>query len=212
MSLRPSWGGVVMVPGVECRHVGWRAQCAAFSAAAVLVMAGCSSSTATKAPAKEDSADASTADTREAATSRSVSATDTARKRATAAYLGMWRDMAEAARTSDWKSPVLARYATGEALEAITRGMYADHRNGLVTKGTPRNSPRITELAPTSAPTEAVLSDCGDSSHWLKYRKKDGRLADDEPGGRQSITAEVKKRDDGAWKVTRFAVWEVGSC
>ncbi|WP_199818778.1 hypothetical protein [Streptomyces sp. NRRL B-1347] len=120
--------------------------------------------------------------------------------------------MADAARTSDWKSPRLARYATGEALKAITRGMYADHRNGLITKGRPENSPRATKLAPASDPTTVVITDCGDSTHWLKYRMQNGKLADDEPGGRQSITAEVKKQKGGGWKVTRFAVWEVGSC
>ncbi|MFD5696487.1 hypothetical protein [Streptomyces lasiicapitis] len=145
-------------------------------------------------------------------TERTPPVSETARKRATAAYLGMWREMAEAAMTSDWKSPQLARYATGEALKAITRGMYADHRNGLITKGMPENSPKVTELAPAANPARVVISDCGDSSEWLKYRKKSGELADDEPGGRQSITAEVKKQEGGGWKVTRFAVWEVGSC
>ena len=37
-------------------------------------------------------------------------------------------------------------------------------------------------------------------------------LADNVPGGRRSITAEVKKQPDGTWKVTRFAVEAVGSC
>ncbi|GHE44033.1 hypothetical protein GCM10018785_12020 [Streptomyces longispororuber] len=139
-------------------------------------------------------------------------ATEGARRKATTAYLGMWRDMAEAARSSDWRAPRLARYATGEALKAITRGMYADHRNGLVTKGEPENSPKITKVTPAADPTAAMISDCGDSSRWLKYRKSNGEVADDKPGGRQAITAEVKKQADGRWKVTRFAVWEVGSC
>lgn len=113
--------------------------------------------------------------------------------------------------TSDWNSTKLAQYATGDALSAISRGMYADHLNGLVTKGEPKNDPKVTSATPAANPTTVMISDCGDSTHWLKYRKGNGELADDEPGGRQTIAAEVKKLN-GAWKVTRFAVEAVGSC
>ncbi|MGW7514136.1 hypothetical protein ACWGJ2_00890 [Streptomyces sp. NPDC054796] len=126
--------------------------------------------------------------------------------------MGMWRDTAEAGRTSDWRSPKLSRHAKGDALAAISRGMYADHRNGLVSKGKPKNSPEVTSVAPKSDPTTVMISDCGDSTHWLKYRTDNGELADDESGGRRAITAEVKKQPDGRWKVTRFAVEGVGSC
>ncbi|GGO54559.1 hypothetical protein GCM10012286_64610 [Streptomyces lasiicapitis] len=78
-------------------------------------------------------------------TERTPPVSETARKRATAAYLDLWRDTAEAAKTSDWKSPRLARHATGEALKAIMRGMYADHRNGLIAKGMPENAPKVTK-------------------------------------------------------------------
>lgn len=124
----------------------------------------------------------------------------------------MWRTMAEAGRTSDWKSAALSRYATGDALSVISRGMYADHLNGLITKGKPKNSPKVTSTAPESNPDTVMISDCGDSSYWLKYRKDSDKPADDEPGGRQAITAEVKKQASNGWKVTRFAVEGVGSC
>ncbi|MET8983195.1 hypothetical protein ABZX85_47255 [Streptomyces sp. NPDC004539] len=134
-----------------------------------------------------------------------------ARERASAAYVGMWRDVAEVARTSDWKSPKLARYTTGDALSVISRSMYADHRNGLVTKGEPKNYPKVISAEPEENPREVLISDCGDSTNWLKYRRDSGELADDTPGGRRAITAEVKK-GAGGWKVARFAVEAVGSC
>ncbi|MFM9442595.1 hypothetical protein [Streptomyces acidiscabies] len=150
--------------------------------------------------------------TASAPTSAPVSSpADTARSQATSAYVGMWRDVAEAARTSDWKSPTLARYATGEALSVISRSMYADHRNGLVAKGAPKNYPKVISVEPSARPTTVMISDCGDSTDWLKYRKDTGELADDTPGGRRAITAEVKTAA-GGWKVTRFAVEAVGSC
>ncbi|WP_199832116.1 hypothetical protein [Streptomyces acidiscabies] len=120
--------------------------------------------------------------------------------------------MAEAARTSDWKSPVLGRYATGDALSAISRGLYADHRNGLVARGGPKNYPKVTSATPTEDPATVMVSDCGDSTNWLRYRKETGELAADETGGRRAITAEVKKQSSGSWKVAWFAVKELGSC
>ncbi|BCL28553.1 hypothetical protein ACFFS2_30550 [Streptomyces aurantiacus] len=135
-----------------------------------------------------------------------------ARKRAKAAYAAMWRDMARAGKTADWRSPKLAAHATGDALSVMSRVLYADHVNGLVSKGAPKNSPKVTSVAPPDRPTTVMIEDCGDSTDWLQYRKDTGKLADDKPGGRRAITAEVKQQVDGTWKVTRFAVDGLGSC
>lgn len=142
----------------------------------------------------------------------SSSSADTVEHLATAAYLGMWQAMASAATTSDWRSPDLSKYATGDALQVITKSLYTDSRNGLVTKGAPKNSPSVSSVAPEARPTTVLIADCGDSTDWLKYRADNGQLADDTPGGRRAITAEVSKQSDGTWKVTRFAVQGVGSC
>lgn len=127
-----------------------------------------------------------------------------------AAYAGMWRQMAKAGETSDWQSPELAKYATGDALGVINRSLYTDHLNGVVSKGAPTNNPQVSQADPANNPTTIMISDCSDSSNWLKY--KNGQLLNDTPGGRRSITAEVKKQQDGTWRVTRFAVEGVGSC
>lgn len=137
---------------------------------------------------------------------------DVARRQAITAYQGMWRDFADAATTSDWRSPTLAHNATGDALSVLSRTMYADHYNGLVSRGQPVNNPRVSSVEPAEAPTTVMISDCGDDSHWLKYRADNGQLADDTPGGQRAITAEVKLAQDGTWKVTRFAVEAVGTC
>ncbi|WP_223006833.1 hypothetical protein [Streptomyces roseirectus] len=177
-------------------------------AAAALSVAGCSATGTT----------GTTPSGRQATTSNpapgspsTASPADLARKQASAAYVGMWRDVAEAAKTSDWRSPILSRHATGDALSVISRSMYADHRNGLVAKGAPKTYPKAISADPSAGPTTVMISDCGDSTNWLKYRKDTGELADDTPGGRRAITAEVKKAA-GGWKVARFAVEAVGSC
>lgn len=190
--------------------------CAGTCAAGVLIVAGCTGSgSGAQGDGGAGSADPRGGAATSAGSTRPVptaSSAGTAREQAVEAYLGMWRDMAEAGKTSDWDSPGLARHATGGALSVISRSLYADHLNGLVSKGEPKNYPKVTKVDPSANPTTVMISDCGDSTHWLMYRKDTGELADDKPGGRRDITAEVKRQKGGGWKVTRFAVWEVGSC
>ena len=142
----------------------------------------------------------------------SVSDLDNAKQSATDAYLGMWRDMEAAATSSDWQSPRLAQHATADAPPVITNSLRTDSQRGVVTKGQLKNFPQVTTVDPLSDPTTVLIKDCSDSANWLKYRVDNGQLVDDKPGGRQAITAEVKKQPDGAWRVTRFAVEGVGSC
>jgi hypothetical protein len=97
-------------------------------------------------------------------------------------------------------------------LTNLSRGLYADHANGLVTKGEPKLDPSVSSVEPPDVPTKIVVTDCGDSTNWLKYRKDNGQLADDNPGGRQLINAIVEKQSDGSWKVSDFGVHGVGTC
>lgn len=137
---------------------------------------------------------------------------DRASQEALAAYRGMWQDFVEAGVTSDWQSAALGRHATGIALTNLSRGLYADSYNGLVTRGEPVLDPRVTSVEPVDDPATVRVADCGDSSNWLKYRADTGVRADDNPGGRRMITAVVDLQADGLWKVSDYAVRDLGSC
>ncbi|HZZ97500.1 MAG TPA: hypothetical protein VFE19_10805 [Jatrophihabitantaceae bacterium] len=128
------------------------------------------------------------------------------------AYLGMWQDFVTAGRTSDWQSPLLADHATGDALLQMSRGLYADHYNGLITRGAPVDNPVVKSATPAADPTTVIITDCGDSSLFLKYYASTGQLAPEGAGGRQAITAEALKTAGGTWKIDRFAVEDVGTC
>ncbi len=141
-----------------------------------------------------------------------ASSTERAKSQAIAAYLGMWSDFATAGQTSDWQSPVLARHATAYALQVMEKSLYTDHQNGVITKGEPVDHPEVKSVGPASDPTVVVISDCGDSSQTHKYVAKTGQPAPGGAGGRQAITAEVRRQSDGSWKVDQFAVDGVGSC
>lgn len=137
---------------------------------------------------------------------------DRASREALAAYEAMWQDFVEAGMTSDWQSPALGRHATGIALTNLSRGLYADDYNGLVTRGEPDLDPRVTSVEPVDDPRTVRVADCGDSSNFLKYRADTGALASDAPGGRSMITAVVELQTDGSWKVSDYAVREPGTC
>jgi hypothetical protein len=147
-----------------------------------------------------------------AAPTSPVSVVDRAQQEALTAYRGMWQDFAAAGATSDWRSPRLGQYATGVALTNLSRGLYADHYNGLVTKGEPILNPSVFSVDPPQDPTTVVITDCGDSTQWLKYRADNGQLADDKPGGRRLINAIVDKQSDGSWKVSDYGAHEIGTC
>jgi hypothetical protein len=128
------------------------------------------------------------------------------------AYNGMWQDFVTAGRTSDWQSPLLGDHATGDALLQMSRGLYADHYNGLITRGVPVDHPVVKSATPAADPTTVIINDCGDSSHFVKYYANSGQLASGADGGRRLITAEALKGPQGTWKVDRFAVEDVGTC
>lgn len=187
---------------------------------ALMALAACSQShtpvratdSTTRSPDTPTASPSSTVSTPATSTQSATQPAADAKTAAVASYLAMWRDFAVAGHTSDWKSPRLAAHATGDALLQMSRGLYADHYNGLITKGYPVDHPTVSKATPADAPTTVLISDCGDSSHWLQYVAKTGKLAPGEMGGRRSITAEVKQLANGTWKVDRFAVEGLGSC
>ncbi len=175
--------------------------------AAMLALAACS--TGNTAPAT--SVDAAPTPSSPSPT-LALSPADKAKQDALASYRGMWQDFVAAGATSDWQSPKLGRYATGIALTNMSRALYADHYNGLVTKGEPTYEPAVSSVEPPDNPNKIVIKDCSDDSRWLKYKASTGQPANDTPGGRHLINAIVQKQADGSWKVSEYGVHEAGTC
>jgi hypothetical protein len=198
---------VVLRSTVDARGRRVALRCAA--ATVLVVLAGCSAGNGTDTPA---------ASTPPAVVSAAPSPTttitpaDMAGQAALDAYRGMWRDFVQAGTSSDWQSPLLGQHATGIALTNLSRGLYADHYNGLVTKGEPILNPVVASAEPADGPIKVVVTDCGDSTGWLKYRAKGGGPVEGSPGGRRLINAIVEKQPDGSWKVSDYGVQGVGTC
>jgi hypothetical protein len=82
-------------------------------------------------------------------------------------YLAMWGAYVTASSTANYQSPVIARYAAGAALSLLTNGLYANHQDGIVTKGKPSFSPSVTippaaeGVAAFSSVPQVAIADCG---------------------------------------------------
>jgi hypothetical protein len=147
--------------------------------------------------------------TRPAATSTTQAPTG-ASAQALTAYRAMWSDMVAASQTSDYQSPLLSEHATGSALSVLVQGLAKNQALGIVTKGKPVLHPQVTSLTPAANPTQATITDCFDSRHWLDY-KTTGGLTNNTPGGQHS-TAAIVTDAGGSWKVTQLAVQAAGTC
>ena len=191
VSERPTGGG----------RAGWRLGVIALLGAALL-LTGCDGGSPGPSPTSSVS-DASP-------TTAPPSPADVAKSQALAAYQAMWSDMAVAARTADYRSPLLPHHAARKALSILVRGLYTDKRMGIVVKGKPVTHARVVALSPPANPTKAQIVDCFDGRHWLTY-KVTGGLQNNVPGGFHRTTATVADVG-GVWKVTQLHVEASGTC
>jgi len=81
----------------------------------------------------------------------------------------MWNAYAEAGKSSDYESPELAKYASGQARSTLVQGLYDYKKRGVVIRGTPILKPRITSLHLEERPPRAELQDCAEGSTWRNY-------------------------------------------
>lgn len=180
-----------METGAWCRKA---AVC--FSALiAGVAMAGCSGDTSDSKPLPDASA------------AKTASGSESKNAEALTAYRAMWRDLTEAARTSDAASPQLDDHASGAALDMLKQGLQRGKREKLVVKGSPRLHPVVDRVGPAH---KVELRDCVDSTGWLQYRLN-GELKNNVPGGHGKAEATVE-RDGHKWKVTVLSMYPSGTC
>jgi hypothetical protein len=129
---------------------------------------------------------------------------------ARAAYLDMWQAYVAAARTADYQAPTLDHYAAGGALTVLTQGLYQEHQQGNVTLGQPVLHPAVTLVKGSGGGvTQADVTDCADSSHWLNYHG--GKPVAGQDLRHRYIIARLQPFD-GTWKVTYLNVGKAGTC
>ncbi|GAA1883897.1 hypothetical protein [Asanoa iriomotensis] len=127
------------------------------------------------------------------------------------AYRGMWKAYVEAIRIPDPNYPDLARYSQGDALDVWVKGLTSVKDQGLVGQGDVTLSPAVKSANPNTTPPTVEIRDCVDSSK-THLKKQDGSPYQDTPGGKRSTTATVARISEGVWKVTKIAIYGVGTC
>jgi hypothetical protein len=172
-------------------------------AVALVLLAGCDDNGDHPSPA-------SSAPGRTGSLPTSLAPSGVAAQAAIIAYRGMWNAWVEAGKTSDSESPALRTYASGDALKLIVSALLTHKQNQQVSLGEPVVDPKVTEVKPADAPTEATISDCVNDEKWLLY-KASGGLVNDVPGGRHNMTATVTATN-GTWQVSYFKLGKVGTC
>jgi hypothetical protein len=135
----------------------------------------------------------------------------TPEQEAIAAYEGMWRAFSVASESANWRSPDLARYASGRALSQLVESLQANEVRGVETRGTFVTRPTVTSADPPGAPTVVRILDCGDDSGTIRVRASDESPIEGSAGGRHRIQAEVRLVN-GAWSVVDFRLQAAGTC
>ncbi len=130
---------------------------------------------------------------------------------ALAAYRGMWKAYVDASQDPDPTRPDLTRYAADDALQVLVEGLETMARNGLASRGDVVLNPQVSSLEPADDPTSAEITDCVDTSGTELYRLS-GEPYEGSPGGPRRADATVEDTGNDGWKVTGFALYEVGSC
>ena len=133
---------------------------------AVLVLSSCSGDgDAEGAIATTTTGQAPT--TAAATTTTRPSKTDT-KAAVLAAYRAYWADVVAVGKTADWRSPRLAKHATGQALEKVRTHFRTMKAAGLIDLGTVKLSPKVTTVRGRTA----VVEDCIDVSRFLLHDAK----------------------------------------
>ena len=127
------------------------------------------------------------------------------------AYRQMWKAYIAAIKIPDPAFPDLAKYMQGDALKVFTDGLTRVKDQGLVGTGEVTINPSVVASMPNATPPTADIADCADTSN-SRLVKKDGSSYQDTPGGKRKVTAKAAQQPDGSWKVSAFAVHDVGSC
>ncbi len=139
------------------------------------------------------------------ATTQAVAAPAATRAAILAAYHGYWDALVAAGKTANPNYPGLARYATGAALVQAQTHFDQLRHAGQVDLGTVTLHPTITSVGPRVA----AISDCTDTTHWLRRDAKTGALREN-PATAPDKDLVSLTLTGGTWKVSYLT--RMGTC
>jgi hypothetical protein len=122
--------------------------------------------------------------------------------KALASYDGYWQAYVAAAANPGASTPDLAKYVADPLLTELRAELLQYHDQGIVYKGRPTWTPRVTSVNVSTRPYTASIEDCFDNAQWLPVFAKTGQSAA-APGQatRYVITTTVRLYDTNGWLV-----------
>ncbi|GAB7036001.1 hypothetical protein AB0G35_23990 [Streptomyces sp. NPDC021749] len=100
-----------------------------------------------------------------------------ARKDVLAAYSGMRTEQVKAYAAGDANGTKLEKYAADKALATVEGNLFRYRQGGIIFKGKPKSSAKVTALSLTTHPKTATVTECLDTTHWTPVVKSSGKEA-----------------------------------
>jgi hypothetical protein len=158
---------------------------------------------------EDPSETASQADRPVAEPSRKSTPDPTASERAAAerAVLTAYRRMQDSI-TAAYANPTrphrdLQQYAADKALAEIYETLYFYEKNGIVLRGEPTISPRVTSVDLDGIPRVATIVDCFDQRNWVPVDAKTGESVSAPGQNHRYVITSVARELEGRWYIVR---------
>ena len=187
---------------VERRSPIWTVAGAA-TAMVLLALVGCADAgEAPKPRASTPAAPAATSNSREAEAQREV----------LAVYDGYRNANVRAAATADHQSKELGRYVGEPLLGQLVNNLYVMSQNGIVSRGRPTWSPKVTMLRLNASPPTAEIVDCFDTTNWNAVFKATGKSAAAPGQTKRFKVSAVAKQVGGRWYIVESRAERTTPC
>ncbi|MFE9968244.1 hypothetical protein [Streptomyces sp. NPDC005525] len=124
-------------------------------------------------------------------------------------YRKMWAAQVKAYSSGTLKGVGLEGVAGGKALSKVrvTALYYQEH--GSVMKGEPELSPKVTAISKGS---QAEITDCIDSTHYVQVNKKTGKRVGLLDENRRHVATYEARTIAGTWLITDFDIDRDRTC
>ncbi|MGY3677330.1 hypothetical protein ACVWXU_000953 [Streptomyces sp. TE33382] len=187
---------------VEIRRAGVSAVVAA---AAVALLAGCGSGGGDAKAIASPSASATSA-------TPSPNPSTTATEQVLAAYRGMWAEQTKLYSSGSFSGSKLEEYAADKALSKVKAAALYYQGNGLVVKGAPVLSPKVTDLSLDTNPRTATVVDCVDSSNFVPENAKTGKKSDLDGANRRHVQTSKAYYGSNKWLIVDSTIDKDSTC
>lgn len=123
-----------------------------------------------------------------------------------AVYRAFWDAQLKVYATGTMKDTGIEKVGTDKAYAKVqtTRIYYVD--NGFVMTGAPGLSPQVTAVNMAARPPSATITDCIDSTNYIKVEKQSGKPVETLDKNRRHVASYTALKIGGAWQIRDFDI------